>query len=188
MKTAAEHLRELEPAIKKTASFAEFCAALRRHKQREYLRIGARDLMASVTMEETVRELTALAEASLDAAYRFCRAEVEKDYGALNRAGNRESPIASSFSAWASWAAASSISAPMSTSSFSTRTTKGKAAAAAKAKSAPREFFSAIGKKIIHAMGDVTEDGFRLSHRPEASSARRQRPVGAVRRLGDALL
>ena len=63
MKTAADHLRELEPAIKKTASFADFCAALRRHKQREYLRIGSRDLMPSVTMEETVRELTALAHA-----------------------------------------------------------------------------------------------------------------------------
>jgi hypothetical protein len=39
--------------------------------------------MPAVTMEETVQELSALAEAALDAAYRFCRAEVEKDYGVL---------------------------------------------------------------------------------------------------------
>ena len=41
-------------------------------------------------MEETVRELTALAEASLEAAYRFCRAEVEKDFGTLLLPGKQE--------------------------------------------------------------------------------------------------
>ena len=65
-KSAADHMKELAAEIHDTMSFDEFCAALRRHKQREYLRIGARDLMPSVTMEETVRELTALAEASLE--------------------------------------------------------------------------------------------------------------------------
>src|SRR5438046_8222478 len=69
-----------------TMSFSEFWTALRQHKQREYLRIGARDLMPAVTMEDTVRELTALAEASLEAAYRFCRTAVERDYGLLNLA------------------------------------------------------------------------------------------------------
>jgi glutamate-ammonia ligase adenylyltransferase len=44
--------------------------------------------MPSVTLEETVRELSALADASLDAACRFCRAEVEKDYGLLNLPGS----------------------------------------------------------------------------------------------------
>ena len=88
--SAAEHAKELHVAIKNATTFAEFCAALRQHKQREYLRIGARDLMPSVTLEETVRELSALAEASLDAAYHFCRAEVEKDYGPLNLPGTEK--------------------------------------------------------------------------------------------------
>src|SRR5207302_8288933 len=82
-KSVAEHLTELEPVVKSAESLAEFSAGLRQHKQREYLRIGARDLDASITLEETVRELTALAEASLEAAYRYCRAEVEKDFGKL---------------------------------------------------------------------------------------------------------
>ena len=89
-KSVAEHLADLEPLVKSAPSLDEFCAALRQHKQREYLRIGARDLMPSVTMEETVRELSALAEASLDAAYRFCRAEVEKDYGVLHLTGTEK--------------------------------------------------------------------------------------------------
>ena len=89
-KSVAVHLRELEPYLRNAGSIAEFCADLRRYKQREYLRIGASDLMPSFTMEETVRELTALAEASLEAAYRFCRAEVEKDYGVLNVPGSTQ--------------------------------------------------------------------------------------------------
>ena len=82
-KTVAEHLAELEPLVRNAPSLAEFSAGLRQHKQREYLRIGARDLLPSVTLEETVRELTALAEASLEASYRYARAEVESDFGEL---------------------------------------------------------------------------------------------------------
>ncbi len=159
MKTAAEHLRELEPAIKKTASFDEFCAALRRHKQREYLRIGARDLMPSVTMEETVRELTALAEAALDAAYRFCRAEVEKDYGALNLPGtekpNRFVVIGMGKLGGGELNFSSDVDVI-----FLYEDDEGESSGGSKGKVGPREFFSAIGRKIIHAMGDITEDGF----------------------------
>ena len=159
MKTAAEHLRELEPAIKKTASFADFCAALRRHKQREYLRIGARDLMASVTMEETVRELTALAETALDAAYRFSRAEVEKDYGALNRPGtekpNRFVVIGMGKLGGGELNFSSDVDVI-----FLYEDDEGESSGGSKGKVGPREFFSAIGRKIIHAMGDITEDGF----------------------------
>ena len=113
-KSVAEHAGEIDAAIQESRSFDAACAALRRHKQREYLRIGARDLTASVTLEETVRELSALADASLDAAYRFCRAAVEKDYGVLNLPGS-ESPNRFATAAWANWAAANSTSAPMST-------------------------------------------------------------------------
>ncbi|MEX0802255.1 MAG: hypothetical protein WD688_02880, partial [Candidatus Binatia bacterium] len=90
-KTVAVHLSELAPYTENAESLDEFCAGLRQHKQREYLRIGARDLMASVPMEETVRELTALAEASLDAAYQYCRSEVERDFGLFMLPG-RQNP------------------------------------------------------------------------------------------------
>jgi len=65
-KSIAGHAAELNAAISDRIPFAEFCAALRQHKQREYLLIGARDLMPAVTMEETVQELSALAEAAID--------------------------------------------------------------------------------------------------------------------------
>ena len=159
MKTAAEHLRGLEPAIKKTASFADFCAALRLHKQREYLRIGARDLMASVTMEETVRELTALAETALDAAYRFSRAEVEKDYGALNQPGSEKPNRFVVIGMGKLGGRELNFSSDVDVI-FLYENDEGESSGGSKGKIGPREFFSAIGRKIIHAMGDITEDGF----------------------------
>ena len=69
-KTASDHLAELKPVLGEAKSLDDLAGILRQHKQREYLRIGARDLSPSVSVEETMRELTALAEASLESAYR----------------------------------------------------------------------------------------------------------------------
>ena len=158
-KTVAAHLRELEPFIRSAESIASFCADLRRHKQLEYLRIGTRDLMPSVTMEETVRELTALAEASLDASYQYGRAEVEKDYGVLNlpetETSNRFVVLGMGKLGGGELNFSSDVDVI-----FLYENDEGESAGGKKGKVGPREFFSAIGQKIIHTMGDVTEDGF----------------------------
>ena len=158
-KTRAEHARELDAMIKSSEKFEEFCAALRRYKQREYLRIGARDLMPSVTLEETVRELTALAEASLGAAYQFCRAAVEKDYGILNLPDsdreNRFTVLGMGKLGGGELNFSSDIDVI-----FLFESDEGESSGGPRGKLAPREFFSAVGKQIIQAMGNVTEDGF----------------------------
>jgi [glutamine synthetase] adenylyltransferase / [glutamine synthetase]-adenylyl-L-tyrosine phosphorylase len=158
-KSVAEHIEELDAAVNDTSSFDEFSAALRRHKQREYLRIGVRDLMPSVTMEETVRELTGLADASLDAAYRFCRAEVEKDYGTLNL------PATESPNRFAILGMGKLGGGELNFSSdvdviFLFENDEGESAGGRKGKTDPRTFFAEVGKKIIQAMGQITEDGF----------------------------
>jgi glutamate-ammonia-ligase adenylyltransferase len=158
-KAASVHAKELNAAVKGSLSFAEFCTALRRHKQREYLRIGARDLTPSVTMEETVRELSALADASLDAAYRFCRAEVEKDYGALNLPGTEKPNRFVILGMGKLGGGELNFSSDVDVI-FLYENDEGESAGGRKGKVGPREFFSAIGQKIIHAMGDITEDGF----------------------------
>jgi glutamate-ammonia-ligase adenylyltransferase len=158
-KSTAEHIKELSPTIANAGSFADFCAALRRHKQREYLRIGARDLMASVTLEETVRELTALADASLEASYRFCRAEVEKDYGSLNLPGtdkpNRFVVLGMGKLGGGELNFSSDVDVI-----YLYEDDEGESTGGGKGKVGARDFFGAVGQKIIHAMGDVTEDGF----------------------------
>jgi glutamate-ammonia-ligase adenylyltransferase len=158
-KSVAAHGKELDTAVREAATWEDFCALLRRHKQHEYLRIGARDLMPSVTLEETVRELSALADASLDAAYRFSRTEVEKDYGALylpasdvpnyfvvlgmGKLGGGELNFSSDIDVI-----------------FLYESDDGESAGGRKGKTDPRTFFAEIGKKIIQAMGQVTEEGF----------------------------
>jgi [glutamine synthetase] adenylyltransferase / [glutamine synthetase]-adenylyl-L-tyrosine phosphorylase len=158
-KRVSEHLADLEPAVKHSQSLEDFCAALRRHKQREYLRIGARDLMPSVTMEETVRELTALADASLDAAYRFCRAEVEKDYGPLNLPGTEKPNRFVILGMGKLGGGELNFSSDVDVI-FLYESDEGESAGGPKGKKTPREFFAEIGKRIIQAMGQVTEDGF----------------------------
>lgn len=158
-KSVADHIRELDTGIQKAGSLEEFCAALRRHKQREYLRIGAHDLMPDVTVAETVRELTALAEASLETAYRFCRVEVERDYGALTLAGSNEPNRFVVLGMGKLGGGELNFSSDVDVI-FLFESDEGESAGGPKGKVGPRDFFSAIGQKIIHAMGDITEDGF----------------------------
>lgn len=158
-KTAAGNLAELNTATQGAVSFDDFCAELRRHKQREYLRIGGRDLMPSVTMEETVRELSALADASLEAAYRYCRAEVEKEYGELLLPGKPEHNGFVVLGMGKLGGAELNFSSDIDVI-FLFGDDEGESSGGRKGKTTPREFFSAIGQKIIQAMGDVTEDGF----------------------------
>jgi [glutamine synthetase] adenylyltransferase / [glutamine synthetase]-adenylyl-L-tyrosine phosphorylase len=184
-KSVAEHSNELKLATKGAATFAEFCAVLRRHKQREYLRIGARDLMPSATMEETVRELTALADASLDAAYRFCRAETEKEYGSLNLP-NTEKPNRFVVLGMGKLGGGELNFSSDVDVVFLYESDEGESSGGPKGKKNARDFFAEIGKKIIQAMGQVTEDGFvfriDLRLRPMGTSG----PL--VQSLGSAML
>jgi [glutamine synthetase] adenylyltransferase / [glutamine synthetase]-adenylyl-L-tyrosine phosphorylase len=184
-KNVAEHLVELEPILKASKSIDEFCAGLRRHKQRQYVRIGARDLLPSVAMEETVRELTALAEASLEAAYRFCRAEVEKDFGALLLPGKQEPNRFVILGMGKLGGGELNFSSDIDVI-FLYEEDEGESSGGRKGKTTPREFFTNIGKKIVHAMGQITEEGFvfRIDLR--------LRPMGAsgplVQSMGSAMI
>jgi glutamate-ammonia-ligase adenylyltransferase len=158
-KTVDQHLRELEIISAEEKSFEGFCAGLRRHKQREYLRIGARDLDPSVTMEETVRELTALAEASLDSAYRYCRREVEQDFGRLTLPGTQTPNSFVVLGMGKLGGSELNFSSDVDVI-FLFENDEGESSGGRKGKAEPRAFFAEIGKKIIQAMGKVTEDGF----------------------------
>src|SRR5207253_768170 len=62
-------------------SRAELQAALRRHRRRELVRIGGRDLLGLASVEDTVRELSALAEGVIDAAVASVRARLAAEWG-----------------------------------------------------------------------------------------------------------
>lgn len=81
--SCAEHVGEIARAASGAFGSAEMPAALRRHKRRHVLRIGARDLLRLAPVEETVRELSSLADGTIEAAVRYARAQVAKDYGSF---------------------------------------------------------------------------------------------------------
>ena len=171
-KSAAEHASELRVLTKAVTTFAEFCAALRRHKHVEYLRIGARDLMPTVTMEETVRELSALAEASLEAAYRRSRTDVEERYGELHLPESDEPNRFVILGMGKLGGGELNFSSDVDVV-FLHESDEGESAGGTKGKAGPREFFADVGKRIIQAMGQVTEDGFVFR------TDLRLRPLGA---------
>lgn len=158
-KTAADHLAELTPAINPSASGDDLGGALRQHKQKEYLRIGSRDLSPSVPVEETMRELSALAEASLEAAYRFCRSEVEKDFGQLCLPGgdkpNRFVILGMGKLGGEELNFSSDIDII-----YLYEEDEGESAGGRKGKSAPRQFFHSLAERITRVVGDITEEGF----------------------------
>jgi glutamate-ammonia-ligase adenylyltransferase len=78
--TSGEHVTELESASR-IAQAPSVPTLLRRHKRRHVLRIGARDLLGLATVEETVRELSELAEGAAEIALRHARSLVAADYG-----------------------------------------------------------------------------------------------------------
>ena len=63
--------RELQARMSGIEEFNEAGRALRIYRQKEYLRIGCRDLLGLSSLEETVADLSDLASASLDAAIEF---------------------------------------------------------------------------------------------------------------------
>ncbi len=56
-------------------------SALRKFKKREYIRIGLRDLLGKVSFQETVEDISNLADVCLQAAYEHAERELRKKYG-----------------------------------------------------------------------------------------------------------
>ena len=158
-KSAAQHLKELSAKLGKSNQLDEVARALRRHKQREYLRIGVRDLISEQPVEGTVREVTALAEASLEVAYRSARASVERDFGALRLPG-KETPNRFVILGMGKLGGAELNFSSDIDIIYLSEEDEGESAGGPRGKLSPREFFAAVAEKITRAMGEVTEDGF----------------------------
>ncbi len=156
-----------------------FHARLRRHKRREFLRIGARDLGSLASVEDTMDELTALADFALEAAYRFCRATLERRHGRLlvpgtsrdnrfvilgmGKLGGRELNFSSDIDLIYLY----ETDEPADRRAIP-----------------PREFFGQLAEHLTDAMGKITEDGlvFRtdLRLRPMGSQGPSAQPVDAA--------
>ncbi|MGE0825791.1 MAG: bifunctional [glutamate--ammonia ligase]-adenylyl-L-tyrosine phosphorylase/[glutamate--ammonia-ligase] adenylyltransferase [Candidatus Binatia bacterium] len=76
-----EHLDALHTQLPLDLSEEEFLSGLRKYRNREYLRIGTRDLLTLASLEETVQDLSHLAEAAVQIAYEHVRSRLCEEYG-----------------------------------------------------------------------------------------------------------
>jgi [glutamine synthetase] adenylyltransferase / [glutamine synthetase]-adenylyl-L-tyrosine phosphorylase len=81
LKNVDAHLTVLRRQLPLDLPEEDFLRGLRTYRNREYLRIGARDLLALASMEDTTRDLSHLAEATVEIAYEFTRAKLRALYG-----------------------------------------------------------------------------------------------------------
>jgi glutamate-ammonia-ligase adenylyltransferase len=78
--------RELARALKTLADERKRLDYLRALKRRETLRIGVRDLLGFCTVEETLADLSTLAEALISAAHWICASALRREYGVPRKA------------------------------------------------------------------------------------------------------
>jgi Glutamine synthetase adenylyltransferase len=71
---------EVEAAVAGCADFPDLQRRLRRYRQSEMLRLGARELKPGTSLE-VARDLSVLADACLDAAVAFCQSQLQAGYG-----------------------------------------------------------------------------------------------------------
>ncbi len=81
VKSVADHLATLRMQLTLDLSEEEFLRGLRVYRNREYLRIGTRDLLGKATLEDTVQDLSHLAEAAVQIAYEYVRTHLRAEYG-----------------------------------------------------------------------------------------------------------
>ncbi len=79
--SVAQHLSKLRARLPLDLTEEEFWHGLRIYREREYLRIGTRDLLALATLEETTQELSCLADGAVQIAYERSRARLCELYG-----------------------------------------------------------------------------------------------------------
>jgi hypothetical protein len=77
----AWHVATLGAAAARATDRVALQSVLRRHRQREFLRIGGRDLLGLASIDETVREITALAEGAIETAVVRIRARLADEWG-----------------------------------------------------------------------------------------------------------
>ncbi len=184
-KSAADHQAELSSLLRGEVPWEQFLLALRQHKERKFLRIGLQDLASLRAVERTTRELSALADATLEVAYRFSRSELERAFGPLFLPGsgikNRFVVLGMGKLGGEELNFSSDIDLI-----YLYEEAEGESAGGAQGKIDPATYFTRLAEMITRAMGKITEEGsvFRIDLR--------LRPLGRhgplVQSLSSALL
>ncbi len=75
-----QYIFNFEQRLRRSKTFSERLAAAARIYQREFLKIGARDIWGEINTRGVMQELTLLAEAALEALLEICKQEIISRY------------------------------------------------------------------------------------------------------------
>jgi len=127
----------------------ELQRVLRRHRRRELARIGGRDLLGLIDLEETVREISVLAEGIIETALGCARARLAGEWGAVDtpfvvlgmgKLGGSELNFSSDVDLVYVYDDLGDVERADGRS--------------------PREFFERLAAEVTRALSEVTGDGF----------------------------
>ena len=80
-KTRVEMREEVNASIGEALDIEDKLDRLRRYRVEEFIRLGLHDLGGELGLDESIAQLTGLAEACLDAALTLARGELDRQYG-----------------------------------------------------------------------------------------------------------
>lgn len=165
-KSAADHQAGLASLLREEISGEQFLSGLRRYKQREFLGIGLRDFSSFRAVERTTQELSALADAGLEAACRFFRLELERAFGPLFL------PVSGNKNRFVILGMGKLGGEELNFSSdidliYLYEQEEGESLGGARGKIGPAAYFTRLAEMINRAMGEITEEGsvFRIDLR-----------------------
>jgi glutamate-ammonia-ligase adenylyltransferase len=127
-------------------------SVLRRHRQREFVRIGGRDLLGLASIDETVREITALAEGTIEAAVAGVRARLAEEWGDARVDGRP--------AGFAVLGMGKLGGAELNYSSDVDLVYLYERDGESSGGRTLREFFSRLAEEVTRALGEVTAEGF----------------------------
>lgn len=152
---ARAHAQALSSA--QSGDWPGFASALRRHRHREYLRIGLADLLHPDNVESTWTQISELADGCIEATYHWARAALAREYGEACGAG--DVPLGFVVLAMGKLGGqelnfSSDVDLVYLYEADAGETTGGRETLS------PRAFFTRLSELITRTLQEVTEDGF----------------------------
>ncbi len=178
-KTKEVFLAELTPLTEGIQDEATLSRVLRRYRNREYIRIGIRELTEKASVEDILGELSGLADATLEVATGFVLSELEALYGtplyeaedgSLKRAEFSVIGLGKLGGGELNFLSDIDIIYIYSSDRGSTKGVEGRKNTSITL----HEFFSKVAERVTRLVSAITEDGFvfrvDLNLRPEGRS------------------
>ncbi len=154
-KTSQDFERELSQKVGQTSDCAELKKILRWYKEREYLRIGIRDLANLDSVRQTMRELSDLASACVTITLSFHQERFSQAYGYASEYGSDRGLVVLGLGKIAGWELNFS-------SDIDLLFLRGPEDSLTNGPNAIqlRHFFENVVKKVTQSLAEITEDGF----------------------------